>query len=70
MQRRRHAPYTSREPPPPPSLPSLLSFLFFFSRVRARAHYGWAHQAAMRVEEDQTDREFFILITPRRAIIR
>lgn len=63
---RRHAPYTSREPlslplPLPPS---------FIPRVRACAHHGWAHQAAMRVEEDQTDREFFILITPRRAITR
>lgn len=65
MQRRRHAPYTSRDMPPP--LPSLL-LPYYFSCVRA--HYGWAHQAAMRVEEDQTDREFFILITPRRAITR
>lgn len=67
---RRHAPYTSREHLLHLSLSPPLPSFFFFSCVRARAHYGWAHQAAMRVEEDQTDREFFILITPCRAITR
>ena len=47
---------------------------FFFSSICLYAcmctRRGWAHQATMRVEEDQTDREFFILITPRRAITR
>lgn len=40
------------------------------SSERADLGAAFAHQAATRVEEDQTDREFFILITPRRAITR